>query len=304
MRLLINATSYGDAPGGAGLRAHYLFGALRNVDPTYEIEFLLAEDTPADLVPSGFPSRRLPVHASRPLRRLLSLKLPDDGDLLFTDHYPVARIPTVVTLHDCGGGPLRRWRLASTIEKAAKVIAVSETVKRALCPAASVVPNGFDAPIVLPAPPREDPYLLFCDPGIKHKGAEIARAAAKAAGVPLVEVGRGAGWIPHGEMVAHLRGAAALLAPSLEEGFGLVPLEAVALGGPVVLSDIPAHREVCGDIGFYAAPGNRERFADAAERALNCGRGLLEQGRERARNYSWRRAADKLQAVIAEVTRR
>ena len=102
----------------------------------------MAEDTPADLVPSGVPHRRLPVYAARPLRRRLALRLPDDGDLLFTDHYPVAQIPTVVTLHDCGGGPLRRWRLAATIEKATKVIAVSETVKRALCPAAVVVPNG------------------------------------------------------------------------------------------------------------------------------------------------------------------
>ena len=304
MRLLINATSYGDPPGGAGLRAHYLFDALRNVDPTHEIEFLLAEDTPADLVPSGVPHRRLPVYAARPLRRRLALRLPDDGDLLFTDHYPVAQIPTVVTLHDCGGGPLRRWRLAATIEKATKVIAVSETVKRVLCPAAVVVPNGFDAPIELPAPAREDPYLLFCDPALAHKGAEIARAAAETAGLPLVEIGRGVGWLSRYEMVAHLRGAAALLAPSTKEGFGLVPLEAMALGVPVVLSDIPAHREVCGDIGFYAPPGNRERFAEAVSRALNCGRGLLEQGRKRARSYSWRHAAEKLQAVIDEVTRR
>ena len=304
MRLLVNATSYGDPPGGAGLRAHSLFGALRNVDSTHEIEFLLAEDTPVDLVPSGVPYRRLPVHAARPLRRRFSLKLPDDGDLLFTDHYPVAPIPTLVTLHDCGGGPVRRWRLKATMEKAARVIAVSETVKRALCPAAIVVPNGFDPPVELPAPPREDPYLLFCDPALAHKGAEIARSAAETTGVPLVEIGRGVAWLPRDEMIAHLRGAAALLAPSTEEGFGLVPLEAMALGVPVVLSDIPAHREVCGDIGFYAPPGNRERFADAVSRALNCGRGLLEQGCKRARNYSWRHAAEKLQAVIEEITRR
>ena len=57
-------------------------------------------------------------------------------------------------------------------------------------------------------------------------------------------------------MVALLRGATALLAPSLVEGFGLPIAEALALGVPVIASDIEAHREVGGAFAEYLGPAD------------------------------------------------
>lgn len=62
--------------------------------------------------------------------------------------------------------------------------------------------------------------------------------------------------------------ATALLSASRDEGFGLPVLEAMALGVPVVLSDIPAFREVAADAGSYVTPGDAAGFA-AAVRALD-----------------------------------
>ena len=138
MLLAVNATSYGDPPGGAGLRARHLLGALEG----HRLLFLLAEDTPESVVPPGAEVRRLPVRASSPLRRWLTLDLPDEGDLLLTDHYPsLPRPPTILTLHDCGR-PFRRALVRRHLARAAAVVAVSDTVRRAWGAAAFVVPNG------------------------------------------------------------------------------------------------------------------------------------------------------------------
>jgi glycosyltransferase involved in cell wall biosynthesis len=60
--------------------------------------------------------------------------------------------------------------------------------------------------------------------------------------------------LPDGAVVSLVQGARALLFPSLAEGFGLPPLEAAGLGTPVVASDLPVVREVCGDFPVYLDP--------------------------------------------------
>jgi len=290
VRLLVNATAYGDPPGGAGLRARHLYGALAG----HELVFLLAEDTPDGVVPPGAASRRLPVRAGAPLRRWLRLRLPADGDLLLTDHYPAhPGVPTVVTLHDTGGGPLRRALVRRHLARAAAVVAVSEAVRRAWGVAADVVPNGVALPAApLPAPA---PHLLFCDPGLAHKGADEARRAAREAGRPLREVGRGVRWLPQAELHAELAAAAAVLVPSRAEGFGMVALEAMALGRPVVVSDLPAFREVLGEHAFYGRPG---AYGEAVAAALAATPERLRRAREHARGWTWQAAAARLDAIL------
>jgi glycosyltransferase involved in cell wall biosynthesis len=89
--------------------------------------------------------------------------------------------------------------------------------------------------------------------------------------------------------------ATAFVYPSIYEGFGLPPLEAMACGCPVALSDIPAHREVCGETAIYFDPLIPEDISsklesllrlDGAKRAL-----LIEQGLQRAARYTWECAA-------------
>jgi len=286
--LAVNATAYGAPPGGAGLRARHLFGALRG----HELLFLLAEDTPEELVPPGAAARRLPVLASRPKERFRTLRLPEEGDLLFTDHYPIARTPTILTLHDRGGGALRRWMIRRQFRRARGIVAVSEFLReRWGRPDAVVVPNGFTPPQApLAPPPSPRPFLLFCDPALPHKGAARARAMARRAGMTLLEVGRGARWLPQQELWSLMAGAAAVLCPAEEEGFGMTALEAMALGRPVVASDIPAHREVLGDVAFYG---------EDLEGALAAPAERLRRGVERARSYRWEAAARRLEAALS-----
>jgi glycosyltransferase involved in cell wall biosynthesis len=92
-------------------------------------------------------------------------------------------------------------------------------------------------------------------------------------------------------------GAAGFIYPSIYEGFGLPPLEAMASGCPVAVSDIPPHREVCGETAIYFDPFIPEEVSasldlllrlNGASRASN-----VERGRCRAAFYSWESAASE-----------
>ncbi len=85
-------------------------------------------------------------------------------------------------------------------------------------------------------------------------------------------------------------GAVALVHPSLYEGFGLTPLEAMRLGTPVIAARAPGTVETCGDAARYADPHEPEAFAGAMlelfhELAVRAD--LQRRGRERARAFSW-----------------
>jgi glycosyltransferase involved in cell wall biosynthesis len=88
-----------------------------------------------------------------------------------------------------------------------------------------------------------------------------------------------------GNLYAHAR---ALVFPSLIEGFGIPPLEAVARGVPAVCSDIPVIREVCGDAVKYADPDDPSAFTAAVRETLMSppDSGNTLAGRDRIRRYS------------------
>ena len=301
MRLLVNATSYGRIPGGAGLRARNLYPAVAERLGA-ELVYLLAEDGPDDLAPSSAEVRTLPVRQGAPLRRWLELRLPDDGDLVFSDHYSVhPRLPTILTLHDRGGGWLRRRAIRREAKRAAALVVVSETVRSAWGMDAVVVPNGVKLPEAMEL--QSGTHLLCCDPGLPHKGAPLARKVARELGLELREVGRGVRWLPHDEMLRELAGAAVVLCPAREEGFGLVPLEALAVGTPVVASDLPAHREVCGTAAFLVPTNDSRAWMAATRCALAAPVDRREAGREWARRFSWEAAADRLAEVAEKLLR-
>jgi glycosyltransferase involved in cell wall biosynthesis len=99
-------------------------------------------------------------------------------------------------------------------------------------------------------------------------------------------------------------GAAALVYPSLYEGFGLPPLEAMACGTPVLCADVASLPEVVGDAGVLLAPEAVEAWAAAIARVIEDEAQRLvlsERGLARARQFSWRQAAIETLAVYREV---
>jgi len=97
--------------------------------------------------------------------------------------------------------------------------------------------------------------------------------------------------------------AAALVSPSIFEGFGLPVLEALACGCPVVASKIPATCEVAGECPIYFDPGHPETLLSALDRALQEGRdsARTRAGLERAGLYSWDRTAQATLQVYRQI---
>ncbi len=98
--------------------------------------------------------------------------------------------------------------------------------------------------------------------------------------------------------------ATALAMPSLYEGFGLPPLEALACGCPVIVADISSLPEVVGSLGTLVPPEGVEEWAlallDLWHKRAERKAAAQANGPEWARNFSWRRAAQETLAVYRE----
>jgi glycosyltransferase involved in cell wall biosynthesis len=88
--------------------------------------------------------------------------------------------------------------------------------------------------------------------------------------------------------------ASVFVYPSIYEGFGIPPLEAMACGTPVIISDIPPLKEVAGDAALSFNPNYYEELSFAIDKALSSESlrsELREKGRRKAEQYSWRKVA-------------
>lgn len=106
------------------------------------------------------------------------------------------------------------------------------------------------------------------------------------------------------EYAAALRGATALVSASRDEGFGIPLVEAMSVGTPVVVSDIPVFREVGGAAAAYADPDDVAGFV-AAIRALDDPAVRTARGaaaREQAARYTWARSARTLLDLLTSLT--
>ena len=123
--------------------------------------------------------------------------------------------------------------------------------------------------------------------GVPAFDAAVARSSYAASVLRL-------GYVDDQQAAALLRGAAVLAFPSLYEGFGLPPLEAMAAGVPVVATTAGALPEVLGDAALLVAPGDAQALAAALSLALGddgVRAGLVTRGRAQAGRYSWERCA-------------
>ncbi len=101
-------------------------------------------------------------------------------------------------------------------------------------------------------------------------------------------------------LARHYHDAVALVYPSLYEGFGIPPLEAMGYGCPVVCSNASSLPEVVGDAAFMFEPTSVEALQTALERVV-CDPELRDelraQGKQRVREFSWTRCAKETAAV-------
>jgi glycosyltransferase involved in cell wall biosynthesis len=102
------------------------------------------------------------------------------------------------------------------------------------------------------------------------------------------------------EYVSLLTNATALVTTSLDEGFGIPLVEAMSLGIPVVVSDIPIFREIGGDAASYVAPRDPDAVA-AAVRHLEAPGEWLRRSRlavTQAGRFTWAESAERLLRVL------
>ncbi len=112
------------------------------------------------------------------------------------------------------------------------------------------------------------------------------------------------GFVPEATLAVLYRMAAMFVFPSLCEGFGLPPLEAMAAGAPVITSKVSSLPEVVGDAALLVDPMDAGAIADAMARLLEddaLRRELIRRGHERVRAFSWARSVARVREVYGEV---
>jgi len=238
---------------------------------------------------------------------------------------PGRETPSAVTVHDLQHElypqffpraelAYRRVLYKQAVTTSRIVIAISDHARETLLrtygldPARVVaIPLGIDHERLTPGDGRREPILLYPANPWRHKNhARLYEAFALVRGerpeLRLVLTGTGhpaaqpegvenRGRVPYDELVALYRTASALVFPSLYEGFGLPPLEAMACGCPVAVSRATSLPEVCGDAAEYFDPESPEDMARAILAVLDDPAPYAQRGLERAARFTWESTA-------------
>ena len=231
----------------------------------------------------------------------------------------------------------RMARAGRLAQRAAHVVAVSDATAAIArerwslaADRVSVVRSGVSAPAVEPTaevigsarahhglPER---YLLFVGaleprkaPDLLVRAFERARRAGLDAELAIVGDGRLGelldapgvhllGALPRLELDALYAGALALAMPSRIEGYGFPPLEALALGTPAVVADLPVFTETLGEGALRFPPEDEEALSGALLRIAadpDLRKRLATAGRSAIAALTWERAAREMRAVLA-----
>jgi glycosyltransferase involved in cell wall biosynthesis len=335
LRVAIDATPLSVPAGGVRRYTQELTAALRAEFP--DDEFALISDQPFE---SSHAAPRGPL-----ARRWWSTGIQREMSRLRTDVFHgtdfavpyVPLRPSVLTIHDLSPWRpdipgaystriRRRTPLLLRLGIATMVIAPTQTVRSELLARfrvpperVVVVPEGAWA---CPAEPvrRPRPYFLFVGSDQPRKNlrtvVEAWRTLRDRAG--LVVIGAAAkpsedelgleyvAGVSDTELARWYAGAAALVYPSLYEGFGLPVVEAMAAGAPVIASRDPALLEVAGGSAVHVGANDPRAIAAAMEAMLDPDqrRKWIEAGRRHAAQFTWQRSARQTREVYAEAIRR
>ncbi len=202
----------------------------------------------------------------------------------------------------------------------------------------SVVPNGVDRSFQPAGPERiaemrktlklsEKPYVLCvssveprknlkallkawtCLPANMQKEFQLVLAGAKGSSAVFGDAGLGepppgavfTGYVAQEYLPALYSGASIFAYPSLYEGFGLPPLEAMACGVPVLTSNTSSIPEVVGDAGVLIDPESTDAIADGLSRLMadeSLRSQLATRGWQRAQLLSWDRTAEQTWQIL------
>ena len=158
-------------------------------------------------------------------------------------------------------------------------------------------------------------FHLFRRRGFEHVklliiGDEISKYATLRRAVHRLKLHKHVrffGFVPDQTLAVLYRLAAVFVFPSLYEGFGLPPLEAMASGAPVITSNVSSLPEVVGDAAVLIDPYDPEAIADAMRAGADrrgAADGLRERGLVRARHFSWERSIGRVREIYQEVLAR
>jgi glycosyltransferase involved in cell wall biosynthesis len=139
-------------------------------------------------------------------------------------------------------------------------------------------------------------FIAFAELRRRHPKLELVLTAYEGSTPPGV---RSLGHVSREELVRLYRTASGLVFPSLYEGFGQPPLEAMACGCPVASSNAAALPEVCGDAARLFDPTSVEEMVAAVEEILAHGASWSAKGIARAAQFSWEETARLHDAAYA-----
>lgn len=137
--------------------------------------------------------------------------------------------------------------------------------------------------------------------GADWHGAEVIHARAEAS--PLNRRIHRTGFVAVEDLPLWYAGAEMLVYPSLFEGFGLPPVEAMACGCPVVCSSRGSLGEIVGDAARIVNPESPEEIAQGIRDVLKDREGWRARGLARSRMFDWNRCAEQTAAIYREVWR-
>ncbi|HUK43878.1 MAG TPA: glycosyltransferase [Gaiellaceae bacterium] len=294
---------------------------------------VVAEYRRASTIPGRLAAMSLA--AARPAPLQAKLRSADAVHYPLTIRIPPVEAPSAITLHDVQHLDLPQ--LFSRGERSFRALAYHRSARTArivIVPSAfvgdravellqldrsrvRVIHHGVDHERFSPGGEPREPFLLYPARPWPHKNhARLYEAFAllrrERPDLRLVLTGGGRreatpdgvdelGNLPVDELVSLYRRAAALVFPSLYEGFGMPPLEAMACGCPVACSAAASLPEVCGDAARYFAPDDPAEIAAAVSDVLADPDRWIARGFERAAGFTWERSAAAHEDVYREL---
>jgi glycosyltransferase involved in cell wall biosynthesis len=240
--------------------------------------------------------------------------------------------------------PYFRYIVRPAAKRAAYILTCSEFSKQEIITWAGIAPEkvvvvgcGVDESFT-PEGESMDlgfPYLLYVGNHRPHKNlprllAAFQQSMGLSTGLPkdlklllsgpptpdiLVEIQRlglvdrvqFTGFIQDQDLPAYYRGAVALMFPSLYEGFGLPPIEAMACGIPVLTANVTSLPEVVGDAALLVNPYEVAEIAAGIVRIVNDGdlrSKLIDRGLKQAQKHRWSNTVEKTYGVLVSVLER